>query len=342
MIFEPNDDDRRRKSSTAGIRSILAERISAFVGNQQERFTAFPGMSFAKLIEPGQPNSYLYDASLSMIVRGKKRVLLGDSTYIYDESRFLLTAVNLPTVVQVLEASPKVPYLSLLMRLDLRVARQVIADVDTREPRVSLSGTAMATGPATHELFDAVARLIDLLDKPCDLQHLGGLIQREIMYRVLVSSAGARFRETVLLGTQSHRTAKAIAWLKDHYRDPLRVEQLAELAGMGVSTLHHHFRAMTAMSPLQFQKHLRLHEARRLLIVDAIDASTAALRVGYESTSQFNREYRRMFGSPPIRDVQRLRTPASNYSRERDTVKGRRPARSTGRRCEAGASQNET
>jgi AraC-like DNA-binding protein len=309
MIFEPGPIDHRRREETEPIRAGLAHRVATFVGDGEERVAPLPGLCFAKVRAPTPPTSYLYDPCISMIIRGKKRVQLGGSTYVYDESRFLLTAVNLPTVTEVLEASPEAPYLSLLMRLDLQVARQILADVDRREMNTPAGGTAMATGPATIELFDAVRRLVELLDKPRDLAHLGTLIQREIIYRILTSPAGACFRETVLLGTQSQRTARAIAWLRENYTQPLRVEDLAQLAGMGVSTLHHHFRAMTAMSPLQYQKRLRLHEARRILLGENVDAITAAVRVGYESASQFNREYRRMFGVPPIRDVTPLRRP---------------------------------
>ncbi len=308
MILEPDHSDRRRRQETEQIRVGLAHRVATFIGVAEERSTSLPGLSFVKVRAPTPPTSYLYDPSFSMIIRGKKRVQLGGNTYVYDESRFLLTAVNLPTVTEVLEASPEAPYISLLMRLDLQAARQIIADVDTLEANMPVGGTAMATGPATLELFDATRRLVDLLDKPKDLSHLGTLIQREIIYRILTSPAGARFRETILLGTQSQRTAKAIAWLRENYTQPLRVDDLAEMAGMGVSTLHHHFRVMTAMSPLQYQKHLRLHEARRILLVENVDAITAAVRVGYESASHFNREYRRMFGAPPIRDVTPLRT----------------------------------
>jgi AraC-like DNA-binding protein len=314
MILEPDPTDRLRRKETEPIRAGLAERAAAFVGNDGERATSLPGLSFAKLTAPTPPSSYLYDPSLSMILRGRKRVRLGGSTYVYDESRFLLTAVNLPTVTEVLEASPEAPYVSLLMKLDLQAARQMIADMEMRGADRPVSGTAMATGPATLELFDAIKRLVDLLDKPGDLVHLGTLIQREVIYRILTSPAGARFRETVLIGTQSQRTARAIAWLRENYAQPLKVEDLAKRAGMGVSTLHHHFRAMTAMSPLQYQKHLRLHEARRILLSENVDAVTAAVRVGYESASQFNREYRRMFGAPPIRDVTPLRTAGATPS----------------------------
>ncbi|MDR1461657.1 MAG: AraC family transcriptional regulator [Azoarcus sp.] len=311
MIFEPDETDHRRRKETGQIREGIAQRISAFVSSDGESATPLPGLSFARVRQPTTPTSYLYEPSISMIIRGRKRVQLGGTTYIYDESRFLLTAVNLPTTTEVLEASAKAPYVSLLLRLDLQAARQMIADVDMHASSAPAGGPAMATGPASIELFDAVARLVGLLDNPRELLYLGALIQREIIYRILTSCAGARFRETVLLGTQSQRTAKAIAWLRENFAQPLRVEDLAGMAGMGVSTLHHHFRAMTSMSPLQYQKHLRLHEARRILLGENVDAVTAALRVGYESASQFNREYRRMFGAPPIRDVAPLRTIAA-------------------------------
>lgn len=307
VVHGVSDADRRRRSETAPLRAELAQRVAAFVGDGEERATTVPGLSFARVSAPTPPTSYLYDPSISMIIRGRKRVQLGDVTYVYDESRFLLTAVNLPTVTEVLEASRDAPYVSLLMRLDLNAARQMLADVDLSDADAPVEGRAMATGPATIELFDAMKRLVDLLDKPRDLPHLGALIQREIIYRILTSPAGARFRETVLLGTQSQRTARAIAWLREHFTQRLRIEDLADVAGMGVSTLHHHFRTMASMSPLQYQKRLRLHEARRLLLSEDMDAGTAAIRVGYESATQFNREYRRLFGAPPIRDVAPLR-----------------------------------
>lgn len=304
MIFELNEADDLRRAETASLREDLGRRIEAYLGDDVERMTSLPGLSFAKVQTCTIPASYVYEPSLSMIIRGRKRVRLGTTTYVYNESRFLLTAVNLPTVTEVLDATPETPYIALLMRLDLQTARQVMADVDSSGPGDAATGFAMATGPATLELFDAVARLIKLIDSPQDLAHVGPLIQREIIYRILVSSAGLCFRETIIAGTQSQRTAKAITWLREHYTQPFRIEELAALAGMGVSTLHHHFRAMTAMSPLQYQKHLRLHEARRILLTEAVDATTAAIRVGYESATQFNREYKRSFGAPPMRDVQ--------------------------------------
>jgi len=304
MNFELNADDDVRRAETESIREGLAAKIETYLGDKNEQMTSLPGLSFAKVRYPTLPDSYLYEPSIAMIIRGRKRVTIGNTIYIYDESRFLLTAVNLPTVTEVLEASPERPYISLLMRLDLQAAREMMADVDASGlNHAPPEGIAMATGPATVDLFDAVARLIKLIDNPQDFLHLGPLIQREIVYRILVSSAGVRFRESIIAGTQSQRIAKAIAWLRANYMQPLRIEDLASLAGMGVSTLHHHFRAMTAMSPLQYQKNLRLHEARRILLTESVDSATAAIRVGYESVTQFNREYKRSFGAPPKRDI---------------------------------------
>src|SRR6202140_1176014 len=161
----------------------------------------------------------------------------------------------------------------------------------------------MATGETSAELLAACCRLVDLLNTPQDIPFLSGLIQREIIYRVLRSAEGARLRAIATLGEQSHRTAKAIAWIGANYAKPLRVEDLAQIAGMGISTLHHHFRALTAMSPVQYQKQLRLQEARGRLLIDGLDAASAAFEVGYESASQFNREYSRFFGQPPMRDI---------------------------------------
>jgi transcriptional regulator GlxA family with amidase domain len=169
----------------------------------------------------------------------------------------------------------------------------------------------MAIGETTAEFLNACCRLVNLLHKPQDIPFLSGLIQREIIYRILQSAEGARLRAIATLGDQSQRTAKAIAWMRANYAKPLRVEELAQIAGMGVSTLHHHFRALTAMSPLQYQKQLRLQAARGRMLTDGLDAASAAFAVGYESASQFNREYSRFFGQPPMRDIRTLRSPSA-------------------------------
>jgi transcriptional regulator GlxA family with amidase domain len=170
---------------------------------------------------------------------------------------------------------------------------------------------AMSLGDLTPEFQDACCRLLDLLKCPRDIPFLSGLIQREIIYRVLRGPAGSRLRAVATLGDQSHRTAKAIAWIAANYSKPLRVEELAQLASMGVSTLHHHFRTLTSMSPLQYQKQLRLQSARNLMLNNGLDAASAGFEVGYESATQFNREYSRFFGQPPVRDIRALHSPGA-------------------------------
>jgi transcriptional regulator GlxA family with amidase domain len=197
------------------------------------------------------------------------------------------------------------------LKLEMPMIRELLSREEIRVAEVPADSPAMAIGEATAEFLSACCRLIDLLDAPLDIPFLSGLIEREIIYRILRGPEGARLRAIATLGDQSHRTAKAIAWIKANYAKPLRVEDLAQIAGMGLSTLHHHFRALTAMSPLQYQKLLRLQAARGRMLVDGLDAASAAFEVGYESASQFNREYSRFFGQPPMRDIRTLRSPGA-------------------------------
>lgn len=178
------------------------------------------------------------------------------------------------------------------------------SDYDLERHNKTLVVRAIGTAPATKEVVSAFTRLLDLLDTPADIPFIAGMIQREILYRLLTSEEGSSLRETVSTNSRANRIAKAIAWLKENFRRPLRIEELAATVHMGVSTLHHHFQAVTALSPLQDQKQLRLHEARRLLVVESLDVGSAAMRVGYESATQFSREYSRLFGLPPRRDMQ--------------------------------------
>jgi len=242
-----------------------------------------------------------------LIAQGVKRVLLGDDTYVYDAHHFLITSMDLPTVVQVIRASREKPCLSLMLKLDQREISQLMADSNLPPPRAQESSRGMAIGEVTLPLLTAFQRLIDLLAEPKDIPILAPIIQREILYRLLVGDQGARLRQMASVGSQSHQIAKAIDWLKSHYTLPLRIDDLAARLHMSTSTFHQHFRRLTAMSPLQFQKWLRLNEARRLMLTEHLNAATAALQVGYESPTQFSREYRRFFDEPPLRDITHLR-----------------------------------
>lgn len=293
------------------IRTDLARKIAFFVGSAEKPVTDIPGLTLVRRTTSTAPACLTYEPSLAVIAQGRKRVDLGRTTFIYDESRFLLTSLDLPIVSQVIEASEETPFIALSLKLEMPVVRELLNREEIEAPAAPADSPAMATGETTVELLSACCRLVDLLETPQDIPFLSSLIQREIIYRILRGAEGARLRAIATLGDQSHRTAKAIAWLRANYGKPLRVEDLAQMAGMGLSTFHHHFRALTAMSPLQYQKQLRLQAARGRMIMDGLDAASAAFEVGYESASQFNREYSRFFGLPPMRDIRSLRSPSS-------------------------------
>jgi AraC-like DNA-binding protein len=297
----------RYEIEASELRKELARKIALFMGSAEKRVTDVPGLQLSRRTAPTAPASAAYEPSIAVVAQGRKRVDLGQTTFIFDESRFLLTSVDLPIVGQVIEASEDVPFLCLLLKFEMPVVRELLSREDIQVPGTLSDRPAMATGETTVELLRACCRLTELLYTPEDIPFLSGLIQREIVYRILRGAEGARLRAIATLGDQSHRTAKAIAWLRANYVQPLRVREIAQIAGMGVSTLHHHFRTLTAMSPLQYQKQLRLHAARGRMLMDGLDAASAAFEVGYESASQFNREYSRFFGQPPLRDVRTLR-----------------------------------
>jgi AraC-like DNA-binding protein len=269
--------------------------------------TNIPGLSLFRRDEPTEPMSGMYEPSICLAVQGAKRVILGEDTYVYDAHHYLITSVHLPTIVQILDASPEKPYLGLRLKFDLREVSQLMVDSNLPQPRPQQSSRGMATGEMTHQLVNAFIRLVDLLNDEKDIPILAPVIQREIIYRLLVGDRGERLRQIATAGSQSQQIAKAIGWLKNNYSQAISMEDLAAQANMSTSTFHQHFRSLTALSPLQFQKQLRLQEARRLMLAERMDAANAAFQVGYESPSQFNREYNRMFGAPPLRDVTNLR-----------------------------------
>lgn len=299
-------ESQAMRHATEAIREQILERLSTLAWDGTTYKHPIPDLDLYRVVEPLGPASLVYEPSVSLIIKGSKQMHVGGETLVYDESSFFLIAVGLPLTGQVCAASCDKPYVAARLRLDLEKARRIIADHDLAMPDVPQHALGVAVGTATPELFDALLRLISLAHAPGDLSFLADHIHNEILYRLLRSDQGGQLRRVALAGSNGHRVARAIAWLRDNYAQPLRMEELAGKANMGVSTLHHHFRAMTAMSPLQFQKHLRLYNAREMMLAQSVDASTAALRVGYESPTQFSREYRRMFGHPPLRDIKSI------------------------------------
>lgn len=286
----------------------LAQKIAFHIGSAENLTTGIAGLTLYRRTAPTVPCSVTYEQCVAVIAQGRKHVVLGDKKFVYDSSRYLLTSVDLPIVSRVVEASEKLPYLAMALRLQMPIVRELLSLDEIQVSASPSDSPAMGTGESTVEFLSACCRLLDLLNSPHDIPFLSGLIEREIIYRILRGPEGARLRAIATLGDQSHRTAKAIAWIRGNYAKPLRVEDLAQISGMGVSTFHHHFRVLTAMSPLQYQKQLRLQAARARMLTDGLDAASAAFEVGYESASQFNREYSRFFGQPPMRDIRNLRS----------------------------------
>lgn len=264
--------------------------------------TPVPSLRLYRTSVPSDLAAVVYEPSLCMVAQGSKEVILADETYRYNPAQSLLVSVDLPVTARVIEASPNRPCLMLRISLDTAVVGELLAD----GLAVSSFGSparGLAVTPVEPPLLNAVSRLVALLDSPRDIEPLAPLILREITYRMLVGPQGLRLRQIAAAGAPSQRIARAIRWLKDHFTEPLRVEALARQVGMSPSAFHLHFKGVTAMSPLQYQKRFRLQEARRLMLGEGLEAAEAAYRVGYESPSQFSREYRRMFGSSPRRDV---------------------------------------
>lgn len=284
----------------------LAERIARWTGEENRVATAIPALRFSRSEEPTEPTSYTLEPSICLIAQGRKRVLLGEEHYVYDAQHFLITSVDLPVVAQIIEASKERPYLGLVLQLNPREIAQLMVDSNIPSPPTKQASRGMAVGEVSTPLLSAFLRLIDLLDEPADIPILAPLVQREILYRLLAGEQSMRLQQIAAAGSHSHQIARAIDWLKNNFTQPFRVDDLAKYTGMSTSSLHQHFRALTAMSPLQFQKRLRLNEARRLMLTEHLDAGTAAFRVGYESPSQFSREYSRLFGAPPLRDIKAL------------------------------------
>ncbi|HYA86130.1 MAG TPA: AraC family transcriptional regulator [Nitrospirota bacterium] len=285
----------------------LRKSIARWTDKSDRVVTTIPGLTLYRRDKPSEPAGIMYEPRICVIAQGAKRVMLGDDTFVYDEQHFLLTSVHLPTFVQIIKASREKPCLGLILKLDQREMSQLMVNSSLPSPRPQQSSRGMATGEVTLPLLSTFQRLIDLLDEPKDIPILAPVIEREIFYRLLVGDQGARLRQMASTGSQSQQIARAIDWLKGNFTQPLRIDDLAAQVNMSTSTFHHHFRAVTAMSPLQYQKWLRLNEARRLLLTENQDATTAAFQVGYESPSQFSREYSRLFGAPPLRDITYLR-----------------------------------
>ncbi|WP_273978891.1 AraC family transcriptional regulator [Vibrio parahaemolyticus] len=285
----------------------LAKLIDRWTGNANQYDTPISGLRFSRWTTPTPPTSYTHNPSICLIAQGRKRVLLGEESFIYDANHFLISSVDLPIIANIIEASEEQPYLGLIMELDLTEISQLIVDSELAFTQSKEAQKGIAVGELSESLLDAFVRLAELLDEGQNIKILAPIIKREIFYRLLMSEQGTRLHQILTAGSHSHQIAKAIDWLKNNFVKPLSVGDLASYTGMSKSSFYTHFRSMTSMTPLQFQKKLRLSEARRLMLTENLDAMAATFKVGYESPSQFSREYSRLFGAPPSKDIKSLR-----------------------------------
>lgn len=287
----------------------LASTVERHIESDGSCETPVPGLALYRASFPTEHDATVYEPSLCVVVQGEKEVLVGGEAFRYDPSHTLLVSVDLPATSRVIEASPKQPCLAVRIALDPAVVGELLADTPITSS-VPESRRGLAVAPLDAHLLDAIERLVALLDSPRDIRALAPLILREIVYRLLTGPQGARLRQIASAGAPAYRISQAIQWLKSHFTESFSVEALAKRVRLSPSSFHEHFKSITAMSPLQYQKQLRLQEARRLLLGESIDAADAAYRVGYESPSQFSREYRRMFGAPPRKDVAAIKVDA--------------------------------
>ena len=295
-----------RTGQPGSLHAGMTSLIGRWTEGLEDCSTPVPNLGLFRRETPTQPCACLVEPSVVLVVQGAKQMLIGEHAYAYDSEHFLITSLDLPASSQVIEASQDRPCLGLVLKLDLRVMAELIAQGSLPSPNGRAVDTGMGIGTITPQMLEPFSRLLELLDEPGAIEILAPLIQREIHYRLLMSDQAPRLWQIASVGSQSHRVARAIDWLKVNYALPLRIDELAARAQMSASSLHHHFRQLTAMSPLQYQKWLRLNEAKRLMLNERLDAASAAFQVGYESPSQFSREYSRLFGAPPRRDIAEL------------------------------------
>lgn len=291
------------KLQQAELKNLIEKHASKEGGSS----TAVPCLRFFCATAPSEFLHTLYEPSLCIIAQGSKAVGLGEEMFSYDKDKYLIASVHLPARVQIQDASVEKPYVSLQLTFSMDQILEILKECNDDEVLSQQPECGLYFGDNSLLLLEPILRLVRLLENPKDIGILAPMITREILYRIVQDKGGAIIRQFAKNGSLAQRIAKAITMIKNDLAEPLRIETLAQEAQMSASSFHYHFKRVTTMSPLQFQKSLRLQEARRLLMVEEMEASNAAFQVGYESPSQFSREYARLFGLPPIRDVKRLR-----------------------------------
>lgn len=287
--------------------SPLVGAIGRFAQTDGDYDTAIPALKLHRRAAPTEPLHCIYNLGLGVVAQGDKQVLIGEQSIGYGPGQSMLTTIDLPVVSHVTRATAREPFLGLMLTLDVRSILQIASEMDAPRSRRDDAQRSISFQALDATLLDALTRLVNLLDEPALVPRLAPLIQQEITVRLLTGPHGPQLRHLVMAGSPGQQIAKVVAWLKQNFAQPLQGDDLAQRAHMSPSTFRQHFRALTGMSPVQYQKQLRLQEARQLMLNENLDAGSAGGRVGYESPSQFSREYSRLFGAPPQRDVTRMR-----------------------------------
>lgn len=287
--------------------ATLTDILSRHTPGDGTHPSPMPGVSLIRSSTPTMPMPVIYEPTLCLVAQGRKRAVLGTTAYAYDPASYLIASVELPVMGSVIEASAEQPYLCLRLDLDMAALGELVIRHQAPQPAVESLNAGLSLNRTTPALLDAAIRLAGLLDTPEDIEALAPLTIREILYRLLTGESGAVMRQMARADSRLNQIARAILWIRTHFRDACPIEQAAETAGMSRSTFHAHFKAITAMSPLEFRTHLRMQEAQRLMVGGAMDAASAGFSVGYGSPSQFSRDYARIFGMPPARHASRLR-----------------------------------
>lgn len=306
--FMRNEEAKREALRVRSSREELLERMTQALP-EDGRLETLDGLFLVRLTSPMESPLALYQPAFCFVAQGGKQVLVGEEVLRYDPGHYLLFTVELPVIFRVEEASEENPYFGLRLNLDPALVASVMMEAGAETRKGDASIRAIGVNPIDADLLEAVVRLVRLLDKPGERKVLAPLIKREIVYRLLAGGEGARLGHLVASSHgDTHRISRAIGHLREHYNEILRIEELASELGMSVSGFHHHFKSVTSMSPLQFQKQIRLQEARRLMLGEDLDAASAGHRVGYDSPAYFSRDYKKLFGAPPQRDVAMLRS----------------------------------
>ncbi|MGF0538827.1 AraC family transcriptional regulator [Agrobacterium sp. ES01] len=293
----------------------IAEMIAQHAAKDGIHATSIPRLSLVRMSKRTEPVHTVQTPSICMIVQGRKQLMLCEQVIDYGPGKHIVISVDVPIIGQIIEATDDAPYLCLRLDLDLSVLSELVLAMDWTTTEISSTGCkAIGIGETSEELLGAAHRLVSLLDAPDDAPFLAPIIEREILYRLLKSEHAGLLRQILTPNNRLQNVNRAISWIKENFQKPLLIEHLAGEARMSASSLHEHFRQVTNMSPLQYQKQLRLQEARRLIFAHGMDAATAGRRVGYDSPSQFSREYRRQFGAPPLQDIGRLRVQPERYT----------------------------